>query len=172
MRLNSATLTDIPVIQQIAYETWPITYGEILSKEQLKYILEKFYSTSALTKKINQRKEIFYLTKDKNDVVLGFFSIEHFYELEKKTKLHKIYILPENQGKGIGKLMMEEAIQLAKFQKQEGVILNVNRFNKALYFYQKMGFEIIKTVDIEIGDGYLMEDFILQLKILNLTNNL
>lgn len=167
MRLNSATLTDIPVIQQIAYETWPIAYGEILSKEQLKYMLEKFYSTSALTLKINQKNEIFYIAKDENDSVLGFFSIEHNFELEQKSKIHKIYILPENQGKGIGKLVLEEAIGLAKLQKQESVVLNVNRFNKALYFYQKMGFEIIQTIDIEIGDGYLMEDFILQLKITN-----
>jgi len=167
MRLNSATLTDIPVIQQIAYETWPIAYGEILSNEQLVYMLNLIYSDAALTYKINQKDEKYYIAKDENDSVLGFFSIEHNFELEQKSKIHKIYILPENQGKGIGKLVLEEAIGLAKLQKQESVVLNVNRFNKALYFYQKMGFEIIQTIDIEIGDGYLMEDFILQLKITN-----
>jgi ribosomal protein S18 acetylase RimI-like enzyme len=167
MKFQPVKSSDIPVIQHITNTTWPIAYGEILSKEQLKYMLEKFYSTSALTLKINQKSEIFYIAKDENDSVLGFFSIEHNFELEQKSKIHKIYILPENQGKGIGKLVLEEAIGLAKLQKQESVVLNVNRFNKALYFYQKMDFEIIQTIDIEIGDGYLMEDFILQLKITN-----
>lgn len=164
MKIFIATIADIPGIQEIVNTTWPIAYGEILSEEQLKYMLEKFYSTSALTIKINQKSEIFYIAKDKNDVVLGFFAIEHFYELEKKTKLHKIYILPENQGKGIGKLMIEEVIQLAKLQKQESVVLNVNRNNKALLFYQKLGFKIIQTIDIEIGNGYLMEDYVMELK--------
>lgn len=167
MKIFIATISDIPVIQQIAYETWPIAYGEILSNEQLVYMLNLIYSDAALTYKINQKDEKYYITKDENDSVLGFFSIEHNFELEQKSKIHKIYILPENQGKGIGKLVLEEAIGLAKLQKQESVVLNVNRFNKALYFYQKLGFKITQTIDIEIGDGYLMEDFILQLKITN-----
>ena len=40
--------------------------------------------------------------------------------------------------------------------------LNVNRFNKAIYFYQKNQFEIVEEVDIEIGNGYLMEDYVMK----------
>jgi diamine N-acetyltransferase len=167
MKIQLVTLIDIPVIQQIANKTWPIAYSEIISNEQLVYMLDLIYSDAALTAAINKKAQLFYIAKDENDAVLGFFAVEHNYNEEAKTKLHKIYILPENQGKGIGKLLMDEAINLSKVQKSNALILNVNRFNSAFYFYQKLGFEIIETVDIEIGNGYLMEDFVLKMKIVN-----
>ena len=78
------------------------------------------------------------------------------------TKIHKIYILPNNQGKGIGKICIDFVIDLAKVRLFEKVTLNVNKFNKALSFYEKNGFNIVKDVDIEIGNGFLMEDFIME----------
>ena len=40
--------------------------------------------------------------------------------------------------------------------------LNVNRFNKAIDFYLKNGFKIIKEENIEIGNGFLMEDYVME----------
>lgn len=163
----NATKTNIPDIQFIANKTWPITYGSIISNEQLVYMLNLIYSTAALTKAIETKVQDFYIAKDENNTVLGFFSVEHFYSSENKTKLHKIYILPENQGKGIGKLMIDQAVKLAKKNNSESIILNVNRYNSAFQFYEKLGFKIIQTIDLEIGNGYLMEDYILELKMNN-----
>lgn len=167
MNFLNATKTNIPDIQFIANKTWPITYGNIISNEQLVYMLNLIYSTAALTKAIETKVQDFYIAKDENNKVLGFFSVEHFYGSENKTKLHKIYILPENQGKGIGKLMIDQAVKLAKKNNSESLILNVNRYNSAFQFYEKLGFSIIQTIDLEIGNGYLMEDYVMELKINN-----
>lgn len=159
-----ATSKDIKTIQDIAYTTWPLTYGEILSLEQLQYMLDLFYSVDALNKQMVEKEQLFYLIQE-NELVIGFIGIEHNYQNKTFTKIHKIYLLPETQGKGIGKLAIETIGEFAKENKSTSLLLNVNRFNKALHFYEKIGFKIIDEVNIEIGNGYLMEDYVMEKKL-------
>jgi len=158
-----AGLNDIKTIQEITNITWPITYGEILSKEQLDYMLGLFYSEEALARQIENKEQLFYLISDSKSII-GFIGIEHNYKNEAITKIHKIYLLPETQGKGIGKKVFDEIQNMALENNSKGLLLNVNRFNSALGFYKKIGFEVAETVDIEIGNGYLMEDYVMEKK--------
>ncbi len=155
-----ATASDFKTITEIAHKTWPLTYGGILSQTQLDYMLDAFYSEAALQANIVNGHE-FILAKEAN-TVLGFASLEHNYQNKKTTKIHKIYILPETQGKGIGKLLIDSIAEFAKQNDSAFLLLNVNRFNKALTFYQKIGFEIIQEIDIELDFGYLMEDYVME----------
>lgn len=156
--ISEAKSTDFPVIREIAKTTWPVAYGSILSKAQLDYMLEKFYSDAAL----NDNFSI--LVKEEN-ICLGFASYEHHYLGGTKTRLHKIYLLPESQRKGAGKLLLAEVEKLA-FENDDTIIsLNVNRFNTAFNFYKKLGFEKVGEEDVELDFGYLMEDYILEKKL-------
>ncbi|MEZ0128677.1 GNAT family N-acetyltransferase [Flavobacterium sp. LBUM151] len=159
--ISEAGLSDIKIIQEITNITWPITYGEILSQTQLDYMLGLFYSDEALTKQIENKEQLFYLISD-TESTIGFIGIEHHYKNEAITKIHKIYLLPETQGKGIGKTVIDEIAKMALENHSTTLVLNVNRFNSALSFYKKIGFEIKETVDIEIGNGYLMEDYVME----------
>jgi GNAT superfamily N-acetyltransferase len=159
--ITEATSNDFKTIQDIAHQTWPETYGDILSKEQLDYMLGAFYSEAALSDNVNTKGHYFLLAKE-NEVVLGFAAYEHNYQENNRTRIHKIYILPQTQGKGIGKRLIEYIEKLAIENHSEALSLNVNRFNKALTFYQKIGFEIITEENIEIGHGYLMEDYVME----------
>ena len=105
--ITEASIEDIAKIQEIAKITWPITYGEILTKEQLDYMLDLIYSDEALSKQIQNKEQLFYLISD-SESVIGFIGIEHNYKNEAITKIHKIYLLPETQGKGFGKFMIDE----------------------------------------------------------------
>lgn len=158
--ISEAGLGDIKTIQKITNITWPITYGEILSQTQLDYMLGLFYSHEALAKQIENKEQLFYLILD-SEAVIGFIGIEHQYKKEAITKIHKIYLLPETQGKGYGKKVFDFIEELALENNSKQLLLNVNRFNTALNFYKKLGFEIKETVDIEIGNGYLMEDYVM-----------
>ncbi|SFD79825.1 GNAT family N-acetyltransferase [Flavobacterium phragmitis] len=160
IKITEASIEDIAKIQEIANITWPITYGEILTSEQLEYMLDLIYSDEALSKQIQNKEELFYLVSD-SESVIGFIGIEHHYKNEAITKIHKIYLLPETQGKGYGKTVFESIEKLALENNSNELLLNVNRFNTALNFYKKLGFEIKETVDIEIGKGYLMEDYVM-----------
>ena len=163
--ITEATISDIEQIQKIVHITWPITYGEILSKEQLDYMLDLFYSDEALTLQYNKKQQLFYMIYEDQTENIGFIGIEHNYNGEAVTKIHKIYLLPETQGKGIGKKVIDEIGILALQNNSKALLLNVNRFNSALGFYKKIGFEVIDEVNIEIGNGYLMEDYVMEKKL-------
>lgn len=159
--ISAASISDIKTIQDIVYTTWPITYGEILSKIQVDYMLNLFYSKEALMAQFDKKEQLFYLIK-KDESILGFFAIENNYQNKDTTKIHKIYILPHTQGKGVGRLTIEHVEKLALANNSKSLLLNVNRSNSALDFYKKIGFEVINEIDIEIGNGYLMEDYIME----------
>lgn len=159
--VTKATAEDIKTIQEITYITWPITYGKILSKSQLDYMLDLFYSDEALIKQIKNKEQLFYLISE-DEATLGFIGIEHNYKDEAITKIYKIYLLPETQGKGIGKKVIQKIEKMALENHSTALSLNVNRFNTALSFYKKIDFEVVDEVNIEIGNGYLMEDYVME----------
>jgi ribosomal protein S18 acetylase RimI-like enzyme len=165
IHLEKINKTQLPIIKDLAYAIWPSTYGEILSKEQLNYMLDNFYSIENLSNQMDAG-QIFELLLEDNKVV-GFVAYEFNCGFESLshplTKIHKIYLLPETQGKGFGKFMIDEVIKIAKNNQQKGVFLNVNKYNKAKFFYEKLGFIVTKEEVIDIGNNYVMDDFIMEL---------
>ncbi len=155
----------IALIQDIAYRTWPDTFGEILSQTQIEYMLDMMYSDSALIKQMEPYRHVFLVAFYEN-IPLGFISYELNYKKEAVTKIHKIYLLPESQGKGIGAALMNRVQEIGKVNQQKALTLNVNKYNKAVRFYEKLGYKIIKHEDIDIGNGFLMEDAVLMKKII------
>lgn len=161
MNITVATLNQISIIKELAYKIWPTAYREILSSEQLNYMLNLIYSIDSLEKQIKIKKQVFLLIEE-NQNYLGFCAYELNYENSQNTKLHKLYVLPETQGKGVGKLLLNEVEKIAIKNNNKCVILNVNRFNKAQEFYKYLGYQNIETVNIEIGNGYFMEDYVMK----------
>ncbi|MGZ5281152.1 MAG: N-acetyltransferase family protein [Bacteroidia bacterium] len=150
-------------IQHIAEKTWPVAYAEILSPEQMRFMLDKMYAIEALEKQMTAGH--FFLLAASGNENIGFASYELNYENTKSTKLHKLYVLPQMQGKNAGKALLNEVINSAKAADQKSLLLNVNRNNKAVDFYKKLDFSIIKEKDIDIGNGYFMNDFVMELKL-------
>jgi diamine N-acetyltransferase len=159
--IQPATILDIKTIQELVDEIWPETYETILSKVQLDYMIDLIYSDDVLTKQIQKQEQLYYLFSDENSE-LGFFAIEHNYKNEAVTRIHKIYILPETQGRGIGTMIMDKIAVLALENGSKKLSLNVNRYNNALHFYHKIGFKTVGEENIEIGKGYLMEDYMME----------
>ena len=165
MIITVATKEQLPIVRDLAYRIWPDTYGAILSKIQLDFMLDKFYNIASLEEQMLEKHQVFLLIEENNQY-LGFCAYELNINNSNKTKLHKIYVLPETQGKGVGKQLLEKVEEIAKKAGNSHVILNVNRFNKALEFYKYKGFVITEEVDIEIGHGYLMEDYVMEKNLL------
>lgn len=151
-------------IQQIAHITWFPTFKNILSDEQIRYMLERMYSLEALAKQVSEQNHSFLLAVNENQEI-GYASYELNYKNTLGTKIHKLYVLPAFQGKNIGKRFIEHIEKIALENQQTHLQLNVNRFNQAVHFYQKNNFEIIGSEDIDIGNNYLMEDFIMERKL-------
>lgn len=148
-------------IRAIAKEVWPIAYGSILSKPQLDYMMKMMYSIDSLQLQADKKKHQFILAIE-NGFTLGFASFELSFGETKKTKIHKIYILSIHQGKGIGKKLIDYIETEAKNHHQEALLLNVNKYNIAQDFYKKLGFCIDCEVVIDIGNGYVMDDYVME----------
>ncbi len=150
----------VPVIKNLANIIWPATYSELITAQQVDYMMELIYSTSSLQKQIAKGHRFIVVYDDEKPVAFASYSAK-----ENNTavyKLHKIYILPNQQGKGIGK-------QLISYIQKDiapatSLQLNVNRNNKALQFYQKIGFKIIAEEDIDIGNGFYMNDYVMEIR--------
>ena len=151
---------ELNIIQDIAYKTWPVTYALILSDVQLDYMLQLFYSLDGLNKNLEDGHHFLLALEDGN--ALGFASYVNRYQNQLVTRIPKIYILPEAQGRGIGKLLIDEVARQATKAQSQKLSLNVNRSNNAVGFYKKIGFEITGEEDIKLDHGYLMEDFIME----------
>ena len=161
MKISVATKSQLEIVKDLAYKIWPNTYGNIISQAQLDFMLDKFYNLSFLENQLINENQVFLLI-EKNNQFLGFCAYELNCESSNKTKLHKIYVLPETQGKGIGKILLNEVEKITLENNNSALYLNVNRYNNAQEFYKKQGYLVIKTIDIEIGNGYLMEDFVME----------
>lgn len=164
MSIRRADRNQLNLIREIAEKTWPHAFGEILSSAQLAYMMEMMYSIEVLEKQYDAGHE-FYLFDEKN-VPLGFMGIEPNYKNKKQLKIHKLYILPEQQGKKIGEKFIQFAEKRCVELQLPLLTLNVNRYNeKAIAFYLKLHFKNVLSEDIEIGNGYLMEDYVMEKEI-------
>ncbi|MGB0914770.1 MAG: GNAT family N-acetyltransferase [Crocinitomicaceae bacterium] len=152
---------DIFIVNHLAKQIWPDTFKDILSTEQIDYMLDWMYNLNTLQEQV-QTGHLYYLIKSEGRPV-GFMGLEPNYPDAGYLRMHKIYVLPEMQGKGIGRALLNHAIDLCFDLDLSTIHLNVNRFNKALDFYKKTGFKVVGEENIDVGKGYLMEDYILEL---------
>lgn len=163
IQIRKATNEDIPTISQIASITWAVAYKDILSDEQREYMLKMMYSFESLQQQMNNSQT--FLVAVYNEEIVGFLSFEVGYNNQNVLKIHKYYVLPTMQGNGVGSALLKYVETIATSQNIEIITLNVNRYNKTINHYLSKGFEISKSEDIEIGNGYLMEDFVMEKKI-------
>ncbi|EON75381.1 hypothetical protein ADIS_4085 [Lunatimonas lonarensis] len=153
---------DIPTIQSIAFTAWPVTFGGILSPQQIEYMLHMMYGQEALAAVLNGKNQLVLIAEDEKRSPVGFSAIEFSYKELDATKIHKLYLLPSVQGKGIGKLLIKEISGYASDRGDKSLTLNVNKYNQnAIAFYQKLGFQKVREEIIPIGNGYYMDDFVM-----------
>lgn len=162
MDIRRAGLADIDIISWLAHEIWPQAYGSILSAEQLRYMLNWIYSPASLRNQIENLQHNFFIISD-NGTHTGFASCSaKSPDAPGVFRLHKIYVLPGQQGKGTGQKLLNHVVEYAQKAGASVLELNVNRHNKALHFYQKNGFIITKEEDIDIGNSYFMNDYVME----------
>jgi len=147
---------DISVIAALAQKIWRVHYPPIIGTEQVEYMLNKMYSSDALANQF-QEGQVFYLILE-DELPVGFVavSLKEVHHLF----LHKFYIDDSMQGKGVGARVFQ--FILDAYSQITTVRLTVNRQNyRSINFYFKLGFRIDQVADFDIGDGYVMNDFVM-----------
>jgi diamine N-acetyltransferase len=161
--IHEASPLEIELIRSLIQRIWKPTYQEILSEEQMDFMLEWMYDAGTLQQQMDAGHVFLILNEDETPV--GFAGYQCNYHGVDVCKLHKIYLLPETQGKGLGKMLLNAVAEKAREAGQQRLLLNVNRHNKALQFYRSYGFEITGEEDIDIGNGFYMNDYQMELSL-------
>lgn len=160
--IRKADTSDILTISTLAHAIWPETYGSILSEAQIKHMLNLFYSHASLEKQFDEGHT--FLIALMNAETVGFASYSHGNKAG-LYKVHKLYVHPMLHGKGFGKKLLDTIIDDIRPSGAKKLQLNVNRYNRARSFYEKYGFNLAGEEDIAIGEGFFMNDYIMELDI-------
>jgi len=161
--IQPAGTDQIDVIHTLAHRTWRVAYKEMISPEQMEYMLTMMYSHQSLQYQIEKQQHTFLIAYDDNEPV-GFAAYFPKYDISPAIyRLDKLYVLTNQHGKGIGKKLIDHIITIIKPQGAALLELTVNRNNRSLHFYQKLGFTIVSEIDHPIGEGFFMNDYVMSL---------
>ena len=144
-------------VRAIADDVWPKTFREILSPEQIVYMMKMMYAPEVMEKELANGFLFDLLVIDGCD---AGYMVYAPYDAPGTMKLHKLYLLEEFQGKGYGQKMLRHVADTARKSGFRSLILAVNKQNvKARKAYERFGFNQYKSVQIDIGNGFIMDDY-------------
>ncbi|HEY0053773.1 MAG TPA: GNAT family N-acetyltransferase [Pedobacter sp.] len=157
--IRFASKNDIFLISKLAYEIWPKTYLNILSTKQINFMLNDMYSHENLLAQFNNGVEFLMVEIQNNGV--GFASYSLSDSGTSVYKIHKLYLLPAYQGKGLGNQIIQFIEGDSGLKNGKFLELNVNRNNPAVAFYLKNGFEIIREINIPYHQ-FTLNDYVMR----------
>lgn len=159
MTIRQANYNDISAISQLATEIWWPTYTDVIPDEQIEFMLGDMYSEEALN--LQMAGGIIFLMVEREIMPVAFAAYSLTEPENQVYKLQKLYVLPSEQGKGTGKMLIAKVENLAIALGGKILELNVNRKNPAFDFYKKLGFEIYETVDIPY-QHFVLNDYVMR----------
>ncbi|MBB1139148.1 GNAT family N-acetyltransferase [Myroides sp. WP-1] len=159
---QAVTPENMHLIRPLAEKIWQKTYGPLLDPAQIDYMLPMMYSHERITNEIEAGYVWELLVVEGK--VLGYLD----YKLmeDNRVFLSKIYLDTDQQQRGLGKLMLAHVLDFARQHNASSVYLTVNKHNaKAIEFYERNGLQCIESKTFDIGNGYVMDDYIYQIEI-------
>jgi RimJ/RimL family protein N-acetyltransferase len=154
-------VNDIKIIETLADIIWNEYFTPIIGKAQVDYMLDKFQSEESITEQIKQGFLYFLIQSDNK--FIGYLGV-----LPKGDELllSKLYILSSGRQKGYGKEALNFIKHLALQKKLNKITLTVNKYNTdTIRIYEKSGFKTINSIVKNIGNGFVMDDYIMEKKI-------
>ena len=159
IRFRRAGIDDIPVIQTLAAKIWPATYASTLSPAQLDYMFAWMYASDTITAEIS--RDVQWELIEIDGEAIGYFALE--IDTQHRAKLHKLYLMPDRQGFGLGQIALARAQDLARDRGCTVLGLGVKKTNaRAIRSYERAGFRRAGDLVSEIGGGFVMDDYLLE----------
>jgi len=156
-----STPESLAAIREVAAEVWPRTFADILSAEQIKYMMKMMYAPEVMEKELTDGMH-FELLKIAGQPA-GYIVYSAYDKIPGAAKLHKVYLKHQFHGAGIGQKMLDHAQEQCRKQNFKCVILAVNKHNeRAIKAYKRNGFATIESVCVDIGNGFFMDDYIMR----------
>jgi len=159
--VRPAARPDIPAIIELAGKVWRAHYPDIIGHDQIEYMLERGYAFDALAKFVDGPQSGIDLAVT-SDALIGFCAWM-LLEGGRDCKIDKLYVDVEHQRGGVGGALIGAAVSHARELGAHSLVLNVNKNNqRAIAAYRKHGFTVRESVVIDIGRGFVMDDYVMQ----------
>lgn len=150
-------------VAELAEKIWHEFFPVILSEEQIDYMVEKFQSYDAMKEQVANQDYCYFAVSD-NDGLCGYIAVKP--EKDSRFFLSKLYLKSDRRGKGIASEMLKRVFSEAEKAGKTSVYLTVNKYNDhAVNVYKKKGFEVIDSVVTDIGNGFVMDDYIMEYRL-------
>ncbi len=160
--INIKTDEEIKKLADLASDIWHEYWPIILTPEQIDYMIEKFQSYNAIKRQIEEEGYIYNVLED-NGNTIGYFGVcpKNGYLF-----LSKLYIKKDFRELGCGKQAFNKIKQTAQQFNKCSIKLTVNKNNiNTIKAYEKWGFQEIDSVVTDIGNGFVMDDYIMEFKL-------
>jgi diamine N-acetyltransferase len=155
-----ATEADLPAMAELAGVIWRACYPAIISHAQIDYMLARMYALGTLSEEIRSQGVRYYLLLVDGKPA-GFASYGPASE-PGVVKLHKLYLLPELHGRGLGSYMLQHVEREVRAAGAYHLTLSVNKRNaQAIAVYKRNGFVMVESVVTDIGGGFVMDDYVM-----------
>ena len=149
----------LPAIEKLAGVIWRAVYPGIITDAQIDYMLARMYAQEVLREDLQQ--QVRYVRLLMGGELAGFAAYGPAAG-DAVMKLHKLYLHPSRHGRGLGSRLLQHCEREVRRLGARRLILNVNRRNaQAIAAYQRNGFRIVEEVRVDIGQGFVMDDFIM-----------
>ena len=165
IEIRQADIRDIPAIQKLAHDIWHECYPGIITVGQIRYMLKQGYELEILKSEITEGEIRFeqILVEGKP---IGFAS-HGPTDRPREIKIHKLYVHPHHQRQGHGGCLIDHIAKKCSAEGTETLVLAVNKRNTpAINSYMKNGFRQREAVVVDIGGGYIMDDYIMEKSLL------
>jgi len=160
IRIVGAAEGDLAVVAELAVEIWRQHYPGIITSEQIEYMLARGYSRAALRRFVSEAGAGLALAYVGER--LAAFAAYHRADRASEIKLDKLYVHHDYHGRGVGTRLIAHVEAAARAQQRTTLILNVNKNNvRAIAAYEKNGFAVRESVVVDIGAGYVMDDYVM-----------
>jgi len=160
IRIVAATEGDLAAVAELAGVIWRRHYPGIITAEQIEYMLERGYSRPALLRFITEQGAGLELARF--DERIAGFAAYYRGDDPDELKLDKLYVHQDFHRRGVGSRLIEATAAAAQAQQRTTLVLNVNKNNaQAIRAYARSGFVIREAVIVDIGGGFVMDDYIM-----------
>jgi len=161
--IQPATPDDIPTLRDLARRIWQEYYPGIISREQIDYMLGRMYDATTIRREMADGVAWDLACRQTEPV--GFLSYS-IHSTDQRVKLDKLYLVPEWHGQGIGRQMLQHVRARSAELGARELWLQVNKQNmRAIRAYERAGFSVREAVVTDIGGGFVMDDFIMVLRL-------
>jgi GNAT superfamily N-acetyltransferase len=148
---------EVDALAALARIVWQATYPAIISQAQIDAMLADRYAAARIHSQLDDPRHAWWVT---GSPPAGF---AHIYADATVARLDKLYIHPDRQRLGLGAALLQACIDWARALDLRVLRLQVNRSNtQAMRAYEKYGFRIVESRIFDIGNGFVMDDHVME----------